>query len=76
MTFKLRDEKMTSIKDKLQEIECKLKSPSHSVHRQQYHENKQQMKLLSDNLRQIDQYIQHKLTKQLEYECCRLVAND
>ena len=76
MTFKLRDEKLTSIKDKLQEIECKLKSHSHSVHRQQYHENKQQMKLISDNLRQIDQHIQNKLNKQLGYECCRLVSND
>ena len=64
LTFKLRHEKMGLIKDKLHELACTLTSHSHASNRQQYHENKQQMKLLSDHLRQIDQHIQSKLTEQ------------
>jgi hypothetical protein len=61
VNFKLRHDKPTILNEKLHEIECKLKNHRHPSNRQQYHENKQQIKIIAEDLRQMDMQLQGKI---------------
>ena len=60
INFKLRHEKTSVFNERLHEIEYKLKNYHHPCNRQQYHENKHQMKIIADDLCHIDKQLQGK----------------
>ncbi|CAF3123484.1 unnamed protein product [Rotaria sp. Silwood2] len=60
VNFKLRHEKTSIINERLYEIEYKLKNYRHPCNRQQYHENKHQIEIITDDLRRIDMQLKEK----------------
>jgi len=56
------------LNERLHEIEHKLKNHRHPCNRQQYHENKHQMKTIADDLHHIDRQLQEKLIQDVNIE--------
>lgn len=65
MNFKQHHEKFFN---RLHDIEYKLKNHRHPSNRQQYHENKHQMKTIADDLRHIDMQLQDKCPQHVNVE--------
>jgi hypothetical protein len=68
VNFKQRHEKPSILNDRLHEIEHKLKNHHHPCNRQQYHENKHQMKTIADDLCHIDMQLQEKFIQHVNIE--------
>ncbi len=60
LNFKQHAEKSSIVIERLHEIEHKLHNHHHPSNRQQYHENKHQMKTIADDIQLIDMQIQDK----------------
>ncbi len=60
MKFQINFKQHSSlIIERLDEIEHKLRNHRHPSNRQQYQENKHQMKSIADDIHQIDKFLQH-----------------
>jgi hypothetical protein len=60
VNYKQHHEKLSILNERLHEIEYKLKNHRHPCNRQQYHDNKHQIKTIADDLRHIDMQLQEK----------------
>ena len=58
INFKQRQEKPSIFLERLHQIEHQLRHHIHPINRQQYQENKQQMKTIADDLQLIDRQLQ------------------
>ena len=66
VNFKLRHEKHSHLNGRLHDIEHKIKNRRPPCNRQQYQENKHQVKAIADDLHQIDMQLQAKI---LQHAC-------
>ena len=61
VTFKLRHEKAHASQEKLHDIECQLRSYRQPSNRQQHHDHKHQMKVITEQLHQLDLQLQERI---------------
>ena len=60
VNYKQHHEQISLIYQRLHDIEHKLKNHRHPSNRQQYHDNKHQIKRIADDLHHIDMQLQNK----------------
>lgn len=65
INFKQRHDKPSIFSERLHQIEHQLRHHIHPTNRQQYQENKQQMKTIADDLQLIDRQLQDKLLQHI-----------
>jgi hypothetical protein len=68
LKFQVNFKKTSIFNERLHEIEYKLKNYRHSSNRQQYHENKHQLKTIADDLCHIGIQLQDKIFQHVNVE--------